>query len=245
MGGPEPRELLDGLPEPGREPVVRLRGIRKTYGQGEARVEVLRGVDLDVAAGETVALCGPSGSGKSTLLNIIGCLDRPDAGTYHLAGEDVSTLDRKAQAEARLRFLGFVFQSFHLLSDATALENVMLPLQYAGVPRRERRAQAERMLARVGLEDRTEHRPSELSGGQRQRVALARALVGQPQVLLADEPTGALDTRTGRQVMDLLTDLHADSELTVVLVTHDPEVAGWAGRRIDLRDGRVVQGAVT
>lgn len=245
MGGLEPRELLDGLPEPGREPVVRLRGIRKTYGQGEARVEVLRGVDLDVAAGETVALCGPSGSGKSTLLNIIGCLDRPDAGTYHLAGEDVSTLDRKAQAEARLRFLGFVFQSFHLLSDATALENVMLPLQYAGVPRRERRAQAERMLARVGLEDRTEHRPSELSGGQRQRVALARALVGQPQVLLADEPTGALDTRTGRQVMDLLTDLHADSELTVVLVTHDPEVAGWAGRRIDLRDGRVVQGAVT
>ena len=207
MGGLEPRELLDGLPEPGREPVVGLRGIRKTYGQGEARVEVLRGVDLDVAAGETVALCGPSGSGKSTLLNIIGCLDRPDAGTYHLAGEDVSTLDRKAQAEARLRFLGFVFQSFHLLSDATALENVMLPLQYAGVPRRERRAQAERMLARVGLEDRTEHRPSELSGGQRQRVALARALVGQPQVLLADEPTGALDTRTGRQVMDLLTDL--------------------------------------
>lgn len=224
--------------------MISLSGIRKTYGRGEVAVEVLRGVDLEVDPGTTIALCGPSGSGKSTLLNIIGCLDRPTAGRYRLAGEDVSRLDRRAQANARLRFLGFIFQSFHLLSDMTALENVQLPLLYAGLPRRERDDRARAMLERVGLGDRMEHRPSELSGGQRQRVAIARALVGSPRVLLADEPTGALDTRTGSSVMALLSELHAESGLTVVMVTHDPEVAAWAERRIDLRDGLVVQEAV-
>lgn len=223
------------------ESVLSLRGIRKTYGKGDAAVEVLKGVDLEVPAGQTIALCGPSGSGKSTLLNIIGCLDRPSAGTYHLAGEDVSKLDRAAQANARLRFLGFVFQSFHLLSDMSALENVMLPLQYAGLKVHEREQRAFGMLERVGLADRSDHRPNQLSGGQKQRVAIARALAAQPRVLLADEPTGALDTKTGAQVMALLSELHAEAGLTIVMVTHDLEVAAWAQRRIDLRDGLVVQ----
>lgn len=222
-------------------PVIELSGIRKTYGRGEAQVEVLKGVDLNIDAGSTVALCGPSGSGKSTLLNIIGCLDRPSEGTYYLAGDDVSTLDRKAQAQARLRFLGFIFQSFHLLSDATAIENVILPLQYAGLSRKERHERAFAMLRRVGLSDRMGHRPNELSGGQKQRVAIARALAAKPKVLLADEPTGALDTKTGQAVMQLLTELHTETRLTVVMVTHDLEVADWAQRRIDLKDGLVVQ----
>jgi putative ABC transport system ATP-binding protein len=167
-------------------------------------------------------------------------LDRPTAGIYRLEGKDVSQLDRTAQARVRLHYLGFVFQSFHLLPEATALENVALPLQYKGVSSRERDGMASKMLERVGLMDRLDHRPNQLSGGQKQRVAIARALVTKPKLLLADEPTGALDSRTGSEVLRLLDDLHREGELTVVLVTHDPEVAAWAHRRVDLLDGRVV-----
>lgn len=221
-------------------PVIHIRNLVKVYGEGAAEVQVLKGVDLGIHRHEIVALCGPSGSGKSTLLNIIGCLDRPSSGEYLLEGEDVSNYDRAAQANVRLRKLGFVFQSFHLLSDQTAIENVMLPMQYSGVPRRERSERAAEALEQVELQDRMDHRPSQLSGGQKQRVAIARALVTQPSLLLADEPTGALDTRTGKSVLLLLEKLHAERGLTVVMVTHDLEVAEWAHRRIDLRDGLIL-----
>lgn len=223
-------------------PVIQIRELVKVYGEGETKIRVLDGVSLEVARREIVALCGPSGSGKSTLLNIIGCLDRPTAGRYLLDGEDVSTYDRAAQASVRLRRLGFIFQSFYLLPDQTALENVMLPMQYAGVKKAEQLRRAREMLERVDLGDRLEHRPNQLSGGQKQRVAIARALVTKPSLLLADEPTGALDTRTGKSVLQLIENLHAEDGLTVVMVTHDPEVAGWAHRRIDLRDGRILSG---
>ena len=225
---------------PPESSLVRIRGLSKTYGEGDAAVTVLRSLDLDIQPREIVALCGPSGSGKSTLLNIIGCLDRPTSGTYHLAEQDMSQLNRSEQAWARLTYLGFVFQSFHLLSDITAIENVMLPLQYAGVPPAQRRERAEMMLERVELGDRMDHKPSQLSGGQKQRVAIARACVSQPKLLLADEPTGALDSRTGKAVLALLRELHAEGELTIVMVTHDLGVADWAHRRIDLRDGRII-----
>lgn len=222
------------------EPIARIRGLVKTYGEAGAAVTVLKGVDLDIMPREIVALCGPSGSGKSTLLNIIGCLDRPSAGSYHLAGHDVSSLGRTAQAWMRLHYLGFIFQSFHLLGGITALDNVMLPLMYAGLNRNERKAKAAAMLERVGLGDRMDHRPSQLSGGQKQRVAIARALASAPKLLLADEPTGALDTKTGIAVLALLSELHEAQELTIVMVTHDNEVADWAHRRIDLRDGLII-----
>ena len=222
-----------------KDALVRIRDLVKVYGEGDTEITVLRKIDLVIHAGEIVALCVPSGSGKSTLLNIIGCLDRPTSGSYSLAGRDISELDRTAQAQIRLKYLGFIFQSFHLLSDASALANVALPLQYAGLSRKERTERARAMLVRVGLGDRLEHRPNQLSGGQRQRVAIARACVTRPQLLLADEPTGALDTRTGRTVLDLLGELHAESALSIVLVTHDPNVAAWAHRRIDLLDGRI------
>lgn len=220
--------------------VICIRGLVKVYGAGDLEIRVLDGLDLDIQRGEVVALCGPSGSGKSTLLNIVGCLDRPTSGRYWLDGEDVSTYGRGEQADVRLRRLGFIFQSFHLLSDQTALENVMLPLQYARVPPAERRQRAASMLEQVELGDRLDHRPSQLSGGQKQRVAIARALVSEPSLLLADEPTGALDTRTGRSVLELLDRLHRERGLTVVMVTHDGGVADWAHRRIDLLDGRIV-----
>ena len=225
--------------------LVRIRDLVKVYGEGDTEITVLREIDLAIHAGEIVALCGPSGSGKSTLLNIIGCLDRPTSGSYHLAGRDVSQLDRTMQARMRLNYLGFVFQSFHLLSDATALANVALPLQYAGLSRKERIERARAMLERVGLGDRLEHRPNQLSGGQRQRVAIARACITRPRLLLADEPTGALDTRTGRAVLELLGELHTESSLSIVLVTHDPAVAAWAHRRVDLLDGRIVDAGGT
>lgn len=222
------------------ESIVDIREVTKVYGDGDAEVEVLKGVDLDIKKGEIVALCGPSGSGKSTLLNIIGCLDRLTTGSYRLAGHDVSRLDRTEQAGFRLRYLGFIFQSFHLLAASTALENVTLPLQYAGISRTEGKRRGREMLERVELGDRMDHRPSQLSGGQKQRVAIARALVTEPKLLLADEPTGALDSKTGKAILALLGQIHEEKGLTILMVTHDNAVADWAHRRIDLKDGLVV-----
>jgi len=220
--------------------LIEVRDLYKEYGAGNNRVPVLRGVNFSVKSGEIVALMGPSGSGKSTLLNILGCLDRPSRGAYVLGGQDVSALSRSAQAWVRLHYLGFIFQSFHLLSDSSVLENVAMPLYYAGVSRDEREARALKLIERVGLKERVSHRPSELSGGQRQRVAIARSLVNSPKLLLADEPTGALDTPTGREVLSLLHELHEETGLSMLLVTHDEDVAQAAHRTIYVRDGRVV-----
>lgn len=221
-------------------PIVELEKVEKTYGGSLLDTPILRGVDLVISAGEVVALTGPSGSGKSTLLNILGCLDRPTAGRYRLGGRDVSGLDREEQAWVRLHYIGFIFQSFHLVHDLTALENVALPLYYAGVGRAEREARAAALLGRVGLGSRLDHRPHQLSGGQCQRVAIARSLACRPRLLLADEPTGALDSHTGRDVMSLLGDLHREGGITIVLVTHDPQVAGFAQRRVAMLDGVIV-----
>jgi ABC-type lipoprotein export system ATPase subunit len=200
---------------------------------------VLAGVDFTVGFGEIVALSGPSGSGKSTLLNILGCLDRPTSGSYRLGGTDVSSLNRDEQAWVRLHYIGFVFQSFHLLSHATTLENVALPLHYAGISRRAAEQSARDLLKRVGLAGRIAHFPRQLSGGERQRVAIARALAGSPRLLLADEPTGALDSRTGHEIMRLLLELQQEHGSSIVLVTHDAKVASHAHRRVELLDGRV------
>ena len=223
--------------------LIEIADVTKTYRMGEVEVEALRGVSLDVAGGEFVAVMGPSGSGKSTLLNILGCFDRPTRGSYRLAGEDVSDLDANALAETRNRTLGFVFQSFNLLARTTALENVELPLVYAGVPPRERHDRAAAALERVGLGDRLHHHPSQLSGGQQQRVAIARALVNQPRLVLADEPTGNLDTRASDEMMALLADL-AGEVITIVLVTHEPDVAARARRVVVVRDGLIQEDRV-
>jgi ABC-type lipoprotein export system ATPase subunit len=223
--------------------LVEVTDLYKTYHQDTLEVAVLRGVNFSIGAGEMVALMGPSGSGKSTLLNILGCLDRPTRGKYWLGKRDVSGLTREAQAWVRLHYLGFIFQAFHLLGDSSVLENVAMPLFYAGVSPKERNRRAEELLVRVGLGDRLLHRPNQLSGGQRQRVAIARALVNRPRVLLADEPTGALDTRTGQEVLNLLHELHDETQLTILIVTHDSEVARSADRIIHVRDGRIVSEA--
>ena len=220
-------------------PIIELESISKTYRMGEVDVHALRGVSLSVAEGEFVAIMGASGSGKSTLMNVIGCLDRPTHGSYRLAGEEVSRLDRDALAAMRNRTLGFVFQSFNLLSRTSALENVELPLIYSGLAARERHARAREALERVGLGDRTHHHPNQLSGGQQQRVAIARAIVTRPHIVLADEPTGALDSRTSVEVMALLQELGREG-LTVVLVTHEPDVAEYASRLVVMKDGRIV-----
>jgi len=218
--------------------IVEAHGIRKEFPNMTA--PVLDDVSMTIDSGEIVALRGPSGSGKSTLLNIMGCLDGPTRGTYSLGGRDVSTLNRRERAWVRLHYIGFIFQSFHLISDNTVLENVTLPLYYAGLGRDEREGRAVELLERVGLGHRMNHRPAQLSGGEKQRVAIARAVAGKPRLLLADEPTGALDTKTGNEVMDLLLEVHAAGSLTLVIVTHDPEVAEFCHRQVFLRDGKII-----
>jgi putative ABC transport system ATP-binding protein len=220
--------------------LLEARDLHRTYQTGEVAVHALCGVSLDVEAGESLAIIGASGSGKSTLMNILGCLDRPTRGSYRLGGEEVAHLDRNRLAEIRNRTLGFVFQSFNLLPRTSALENVELPLLYAGVAARERRRRAAAALERVGLGDRLDRHASQLSGGQQQRVAIARALVGEPRVVLADEPTGNLDSRTSLEIMDLLDGLVA-AGITVVLVTHERDIAARAARVIEMQDGRIVR----
>jgi putative ABC transport system ATP-binding protein len=219
--------------------LIEARDLHRIYAEGEHQVHALAGVSLDVEAGESVAVMGASGSGKSTLLNILGCLDRPTRGSYRLAGEEVGALGRERLAEVRNRMLGFVFQSFQLLPRTSALEQVELPLLYAGVRAAERRRRAADALERVGLGDRFRHQPSQLSGGQQQRVAIARALVGEPRLILADEPTGNLDSRSGAEIVRLLQELVAGG-ITVVLVTHEPEIAAALARVIEMRDGQIV-----
>jgi putative ABC transport system ATP-binding protein len=221
-------------------PVIDLHDITRTYVMGDNVVRALRGVSLRVERGESVAIMGPSGSGKSTLMNTLGCLDRPTSGSYLLLGEDISTLSKAELAHVRGRRIGFVFQSFNLLSRTSALENVELPLLYAGLSGRERHRRARAALERVGLGDRLDHIPSQLSGGQQQRVAIARALVADPEVIMADEPTGNLDSRTSVEIMAILQSLVATG-ITVVLVTHEPDIATHAARVIVLKDGVIVE----
>jgi len=219
--------------------MIKLTNIYKSYRMGEQDLVVLKGISLEIAEGELVAIMGPSGSGKSTLMNILGCLDRPTSGTYELAGKLVTARSDFELARVRNRQVGFVFQNFNLLPRMTALRNVEQPLVYAGVPPRERRERAEAALRRVGLGDRMMHKPNELSGGQRQRVSIARAIVNNPSIILADEPTGALDSRTGEEIMALFQELHQEGA-TVIIVTHDPEVAQHVNRVIRIRDGMIV-----
>ncbi len=221
------------------EPVIALENVHKTYDLGEIQVHALRGVTLEIRRGEFVAIMGASGSGKSTLMNILGCLDRPTKGRYLLDGTDVSQLSKVDLAHIRNRKIGFVFQQFNLLSRTTALENVELPTLYAGIPQAERVERAKQSLERVGLGERAMHHPSQLSGGQQQRVAIARALVNHPAILLADEPTGNLDSRTSVEIMDILQRLNEDEGLTVVLVTHEPDIADYAQRALEFRDGKM------
>jgi putative ABC transport system ATP-binding protein len=223
--------------------MIELRGLVKRYHMGEETVLALAGVDLFIGRNEYVALIGPSGSGKSTLMNLIGCLDSATEGQYILNGRDTSSLSEDELAAVRNREIGFVFQSFHLLPRQTALQNVMQPLVYRRMAPAERRRRAVEALAQVGLGDRLEHRPNQLSGGQRQRVAVARALVGQPSILLADEPTGNLDSRTSAEIMALFDDLHAQGQ-TVVVVTHEPDIAAHCRRTIRVRDGLVVEDVI-
>ena len=220
--------------------ILNLQNIYKDYQQEKLVVPVLKDVSLTVEEGEYVAIMGPSGSGKTTLMNIIGCLDRPTSGTYELAGENVLKLKDRELSDLRLKSIGFVFQSFQLMPRESAVENVALPLSYAGVRKKERRIRATKALERVGLGDRVNFRPTQLSGGQKQRVAIARAMVNEPALILADEPTGALDSQTSRVVMDLFHELHEKYHKTIVLITHNPELAEECQRVLTLRDGLIV-----
>jgi putative ABC transport system ATP-binding protein len=218
------------------QPVIHLEDIRKSYFMGRHELEVLKGITIDINRNEYVALMGPSGSGKSTLMNILGCLDSPTAGTYILNGHDVSTMPDNELADIRNKEIGFVFQQFNLLPRLTALENVALPLVYAGIPKKQRNEMAMEVLRKVDLTDRSHHRPNEMSGGQCQRVAIARALVNNPSIILADEPTGNLDSKTSHEIMDIFNKIHADGN-SVVLVTHEDDISKFAHRIIRLRDG--------
>jgi putative ABC transport system ATP-binding protein len=220
-------------------PVIHVEEVHKYYDLGETRVHALRGVSVEIAAGEFVAIMGASGGGKSTFMNILGCLDRPSSGRYLLEGTDVSSLSKRELAAIRNRKIGFVFQGFNLLSRTTAMENVELPTHYARIPREEGARRAVAALKQVGLADRAEHFPSQLSGGQQQRVAIARALVNLPTILLADEPTGNLDSRTAVEIMDIFQHLNEERGLTIVLVTHEPDIAQFAKRNLVFRDGRI------
>jgi putative ABC transport system ATP-binding protein len=230
-GGPPAEQVTD---------VIRMEQVTKVYRTGSLSVAALRGITLTIGAGEYVSIMGPSGSGKSTLMHILGCLDVPTSGQYWLSGEDVSELDEIDLAEARNRHIGFVFQQFNLLASMTAWRNVEVPLVYAGVPRRERKRMALDALERVGLGDRVDHRPGELSGGQQQRVAIARALVGEPDLVLADEPTGALDSKSASDLMGLLDELH-EAGRTLIVITHDRDVASRAQRTIRIFDGLLAE----
>jgi putative ABC transport system ATP-binding protein len=221
------------------EPVIETQDLAKDYRLGAHVVHALRGVSVTIDAGELVAIMGPSGSGKTTLLNVVGLLDSPSTGSYKLVGDEVAKLSDRKRSQLRNKRFGFVFQIYNLLPRLTAAENVMIPLIYGGVPRRERRPRAEAALEAVALKDRMRHRPSELSGGEQQRVAIARALVNEPSVILADEPTGNLDSKSGAAIMDLIQQLHRERKVTVVLVTHDASVAARAERTVQLKDGQV------
>jgi putative ABC transport system ATP-binding protein len=220
-------------------PVVSLRSIKKIYQMGDVEVQALRGVDLDIEQGEMLAIMGPSGSGKSTLMNIIGCLDVPSEGTFEIDGTDVSRLKDDELAAIRCRKIGFVFQNFNLLPRTTALANVELPLIYAGIAGRERHKRAQESLRLVGLGERQHHKPNELSGGQQQRVAIARALINRPSMILADEPTGNLDTKTSIEIMELFQRLNLEQNITIVFVTHNPETADYCERVVRIRDGEI------
>lgn len=219
--------------------LIELKNLTKTYGQGQAAMQALRGVNLEIEAGEFIAVMGPSGCGKSTCLNILGCLDSPTSGVYRFQGWEVGTLSRDQRARLRRHYLGFVFQGFNLLSRTSALENVELPLIYRGMPRNERHQRGRMALEAVGLLGREHHTPSELSGGQQQRVAIARAIVTNPAILLADEPTGNLDSARGQEIMELLCRLNRERGLTLIMVTHEPDMAAYAGRTIHFKDGWV------
>jgi putative ABC transport system ATP-binding protein len=229
----------DATPIPSERPLLELRGVTKVYGQGQAAFPALRGIDLSIQEGEFVAIMGPSGSGKSTVMNILGCLDAPTAGSYRFRGVQVEQLSRRQRALLRRHFLGFVFQGFNLLARTSALENVELPLLYRGTPSRARREAARATLASVGLTGWETHTPAELSGGQLQRVAIARAIVTHPALLLADEPTGNLDTQRSREIMELLAALNRERGITVLLVTHESEMARYAKRVVRFVDGQV------
>ncbi len=226
------------------EPIIRIRDLTRHYEMGTETVQALRGVSLDIGRNEYVAIMGPSGSGKSTMMNMIGCLDTPTGGEYWLNGQEVSKLTDDQLARVRNKEIGFVFQTFNLLPRATSLHNVELPLVYAGVSAKERRARATAALGRVGLGNRMDHRPNELSGGQRQRVAIARALVNEPSILLADEPTGNLDSTTSEEIMQVFSELHRQGQ-TVIMVTHEADIAAHAERTVVLRDGKVESDRVT
>jgi putative ABC transport system ATP-binding protein len=225
-------------PVPTGDKVVRMENIRKVYDMGKIQVEALKGVDLQVSAGEFLAIVGPSGSGKSTLMNLIGCLDTPTSGGYELRGESVAEMNKEQLATIRNRRVGFVFQNFNLLPQISAFENVELPLLFGGLPGRARRERVTELLERVGLADRMEHKPTELSGGQMQRVAIARAVAMEPDILLADEPTGNLDSSSGQDIMSLFTDLWNQGS-TIIVITHDPALAQRADRQIEVRDGNI------
>jgi putative ABC transport system ATP-binding protein len=220
--------------------LLAFRNVRKTYGEGAAAVNALSGVDLDIQAGEFVAIMGPSGSGKSTAMNVLGCLDRPTSGEYYFNGVEVAKRSNDARTLVRRNYLGFVFQGFNLLARTTAVENVELPLVYRGIGKTERRTRSLKALHQVGLADRAHHRPNELSGGQQQRVAIARAIVSDPLVLLADEPTGNLDTQRSHDIMALLTSLNKERGLTILMVTHEADMAHYASRQIHFADGLIV-----